>query len=160
MKWEAISSTPEHETYHLYKGDQKLLQLVFSPFTYSLRIECNGIKRVFFIRREGFLRNRVVIRNEYGIKTGEFGLENKAHFISFDEDRFYYTNDHSTITLSKEAEGEPHLSCKIPANNTGQSSRFKNDKELGNVHPALLMTLCWYSFQPAEKEKAAELALS
>ena len=76
MRWETVKSTPEQEVYHLYKDDKKRLTLVLNPFSNSARIECDKEKRVFLLRKEGFRRNKTVIRNEYGIKIAEFGHEN------------------------------------------------------------------------------------
>ena len=67
MRWETVKSTAEQEIYELYKDDQKRLTLIYNPFSNSARVECNKEKRVFLVRKEGFRRNKTVIRSEYGI---------------------------------------------------------------------------------------------
>ena len=91
MRWESVASTSNNEIYHLYKEDKKLLTLILNPFSNTARVECEKQKRVFLIRKEGFRRNKTVLRSEYGIKIGELGQENKANFIDVNEERFFYT---------------------------------------------------------------------
>src|SRR5437868_683852 len=76
MRWELASSNEKNEVYHLFKDDKAILTLVIDSFSRTARVECNNEKRVFQIRKEGFLRNKMVIRNEYGIRIGELGQEN------------------------------------------------------------------------------------
>ena len=163
MRWETVKSTPEQEVYHLYKDDKKRLTLIYSPFSNSARVECNKEKRVFLIRKEGFRRNKTVIRSEYGIKIGEFGQENKQHFIEVNNERFYYTthnNPLAELVLFKEKKETPVVSCGLKADNGGTGLYFKKDKNLGEMpHPGLLMALCWYMFLPVAKESVAEYAL-
>lgn len=90
MRWESIKSTSNNEIYHLYKGDDKLLTVTLNPFSNSARVECDSQKRIFLIRKEGFRRNKTVLRSEYGIKIGELGQDNKENFIDVNNERFYY----------------------------------------------------------------------
>lgn len=73
MRWQPVSSSSNNEVYHLYKDDKKILTLTLNPFSNTARVECDKQKRVFLIRKEGFLRNKTVLRNEYGMKIGELG---------------------------------------------------------------------------------------
>ena len=57
MKWQLALSSEQQEVYELWHNDKKLLQLDFHPFTNSARIQYADEKRVFLIRKEGFLRN-------------------------------------------------------------------------------------------------------
>ena len=156
MRWETVKSTTEQEIYHLYKDDKKRLTLVFNPFSNSARVECNKEKRVFLIRKEGFRRNKTVIRNEYGIKIGEFGQENRQHFITVNEEKFYYSarsNPLAELVLFKETEEQPVVSCGLSTKEGTTAVYFKKDKNLSDQpHPGLLMALCWYMFLPVAKE--------
>ena len=93
MRWESVLSTTEDQVYHLYKKDKHLLTLTVHPFSNSARVECNKQKRVFFIRKEGLLRNKTVLLCEYGTRIGELGHENNETYISMNDERFYYSND-------------------------------------------------------------------
>ena len=162
MRWEADKSTSEHEVYHLFNGDKKELTLIYNPFSSSTRIECNREKRVFLIRKEGFRRNKKVIRNEYGIKIGEFGQENGEQFITVNEERFFYAthnNPLAELILYRDSRENPLVSCSLRVKNGNTGVKFRNEQELPDgSHPGLLMALCWYMFLPVVKENTVEFA--
>lgn len=161
MRWETVASTSNNEVYHLYKDDKKILTLAFNPFSNSARVECEKQKRIFLVRKEGFLRNKIVLRNEYGIKIGELGHENKENFIDVNDDRFYYTfrnNPLAELVLYKESEDQPFVTCSLGAKEGDPAVTFTKAKKLSDTtHPGLLMALCWYMFLPVAKENAVEL---
>lgn len=163
MRWEsAKSATTNHEVYHLCKDDKKLLTLTLNPFSSSARVECNNEKRVFLVRKEGFRRNKTVLRNEYGFKIGELGTENKLNFIMVNGERFYYTiqnNPLAELILYKESKEKPFVTCSLNAGNSGTGISFSKDTELSDApHPGLLMALCWYMFLPVARENVVEYA--
>jgi hypothetical protein len=161
MKWELMQSSTEQDVYRLHDGGNKVLQLIFSPSSFSLRIDCNNNKRVFFVRREGFLKNRVVLRNEYGIRIGELGSENKQHFITMNDQKFFYSGDRSQFVVTRDGDANPIMKCEIELNQELKTEGFSKDKYPGNVHPGLLMAACWYKFQPVSTQKeVAALAIS
>ena len=88
MRWETISASTSNEVYQLLQDDKRLLTLTLHPFSKTARLDCETEKRVFQIRKEGFLRNRTVLRNEYGVKIGELGQENKELFIEVNNEKF------------------------------------------------------------------------
>lgn len=159
MRWESVNTNSSNEVYHLYKDDKKILTLVLNPFSNTARVECEKEKRVFLIRKEGFRRNKTVLRNEYGIKIGEIGHENNKHFIDVNKERFFYTthnNPLAELVLYKESVQQPFVTCGLTIN---EGVQFKKDKQLlaDTSHPGLLMALCWYMFLPVTKEKAVEI---
>ena len=162
MRWETIASNSGNEIYHLYKDDKKLLTLTLNPFSNSARVECEKEKRVFLIRKEGFRRNKVVLRSEYGVKIGELGQENKENFIVVNEERFYYTtknNPLAEMVLYKESKEKPFVTCSLTVNEGTTDVLFSKDKGLSATsHPGLLMALCWYMFLPVAKENVVEFA--
>ena len=125
-------------------------------------MECKNEKRVFLVRKEGFRRNKTVIRNEYGIRIGELGAENKLNFIMVNDERYYYTIRNSPLAelvLYKESPDKPFVTCSLNAGTNGTGISFSKDKELaGAPHPGLLMALCWYMFLPVAKENVVEYA--
>ena len=162
MRWETVSSTSNNEVYHLYRDDKKILTIALNPFSNSARVECEKQKRVFLIRKEGFRRNKIVLRNEYGIKIGELGHENKDNFIDVNDERFYYTihnNPMAELVLYKESIDYPFVTCGLSTKEGNPSVNFTKDKKLSDAtHPGLLMALCWYMFLPVAKENVAEFA--
>ena len=125
-------------------------------------MECDKQKRVFLIRKEGFLRNKTVLRNEYGMKIGELGHENKENFIDVNDERFYYTthnNPLAQLVLYKDSKDKPFVTCGLSTKEGTAAVHFTKDKQLADTsHPGLLMALCWYMFLPVTKENVAEFA--
>ncbi len=155
MQWETISANSSNEVYELRHKDKKLLTLILHPFSNTARVECEEEKRVFLIRREGFLRNKTVLRNEYGIKIGELGLENKESFIDVNNERFYYSIQESTspkLLLYKETKEHPTLVCGLNIDDGKTSVQLQN-KSNTSSQTSLLMALCWYMFLPVAAAK-------
>jgi hypothetical protein len=158
MRWETISANSSNEVYQLWNKDKRLLTLTLHPFSNTARVECDEQKRVFQIRREGFLRNRTVLRNEYGIKIGELGLDNKERYIDVNGERFYYVvqnNPLAELVIYKESKEEPVLVCGLDVKNGNTAVQFRNERNELSSHPSLLMALCWYMFLPVAKENTA-----
>lgn len=156
MQWESVTTADSNEVYHLIKEGKKILTFTLHPFSNTARVECDNEKRVFLIRKEGFRRNKTVIRNEYGFKIGELGQENKVNFIDVNDERFFYTvqNDpQAQLILYKESKENPFVSCLLTTADGNTSVEFKKAKKLSSTsHPGLLMALCWYMFLPVTKE--------
>ncbi|HEV7779625.1 MAG TPA: hypothetical protein VGO58_00085 [Chitinophagaceae bacterium] len=162
MRWESIVSNSNNEIYHLYKDDKKILTLTLNPFSNTARVECEKQKRVFLIRKEGFRRNKTVLRSEYGIKIGELGQENNENFIDVNDERFFYSKENNPLAelvLYKESKEKPFVTCSLSTREGNTSVDFKKDKQLSDTsHPGLLMALCWYMFLPVAKENVVEMA--
>ena len=158
MRWELIKATTEHEVYHLMKDDTKLLSLELNSFSQAARIQCENEKRVFMIRREGFLRNRTVIRNEYGVKVGELGQENRERFISVDEEKFFYSIQNNPLAelMIRDDQQQVIASCTLKTKEGKANVHMGNREEISNA--ALLMDVCWYLFLPVAKDNVAAYA--
>jgi hypothetical protein len=163
MRWESQTNNNNHEDYHLYKDDKKILSLSINPFSSTARVECNKEKRVFLIRKEGFMKNKTVLRNEYGIKIGELGSENKENYIDVNGERFFYAyhnNPLAELVLYKDTINKPFVVCGLNTDKGETAVHFKKDKDHPEgPHPGLLMALCWYMFLPVTKENVAEFAV-
>jgi hypothetical protein len=159
MRWETVAASANNEIYDLWHNDKKLLTLTLHPFSNSARVECRDEKRVFLIRKEGFRRNKTVLRNEYGIKLGELGIEDKGSFIDVNNERFYYAiqnNPLPELILYTDSTDRPFVVCGLNVKKGEDSVHFQKNKNLTS-HPGLLMALCWYMFLPVTKENVAEL---
>lgn len=162
MRWESATTNSNNEVYHLIKDDKKILTVILNPFSNSARVECEKEKRVFLIRKEGFRRNKTVLRDEYGFKIGELGMENKQHFIDVHGERFFYdthNNPLAELVLYKESIENPFVTCGLKIAEGSTDIHFAKDKKLADTsHPGLLMALCWYMFLPVTKENVVEFA--
>ena len=161
MRWETAPSVAGNEIYHLYKDDRKILTLSIHPFSNSARVEIDEEKRVILIRKEGFRRKRIVLRNEYGIKIGELGHDNKQDFIDMNNDRFYYyiqQDPCASIVLYKESLAKPLVACRLNTNNGKTSLAFGKEKNLQNLtQTSILTAMCWWLFLPVAKENFQEI---
>ena len=162
MKWEITSSSATQEIYELWHNEKRLLTLDFHPATNSARIKYAGEKRVFLIRKEGFLRSKTVLCNEYGFRLGQLVHDNKETFIEINHERYFYTihdNPETELIIYKESIDHPLIICGLNINNANASISLKNDKNLPvNSHSSLILALCWYMFQPVAKENILEYA--
>ena len=165
MKWQITSSTEKQEIYELWNNDRKLLTLDFHPFTNSARIEYADEKRVFLIRKEGFLRNKTVLRNEYGVRLGQLGYEKSnagEGTIELNEEKFSYTihnNPIAELVIYRDNKDEPFVTCGLKADNGDTSVKFSKENKLNPSQHVLLMALCWYMFLPVARENTVEYAL-
>jgi hypothetical protein len=162
MKWQIVLSTPRQEVYVLSNKERKLLTLDFHPTTNSARIEYADEKRVFLVRKEGFLKNKTVLCNEYGIRLGQLVHENKENFIELNNERFYYDiqdNPRAEVVIYKESKKNPLVVCELNINKANISLETTKDKILPvNALSSLLLALCWYILLPVAKKNTVEYA--
>jgi hypothetical protein len=163
MRWESVTSTLGYSVYALWNNGRKLVTLVFNPSSSAARIEYEGERRVFLIRNEGFRKSRTVLRNEYGMHIGHVGSENSEDFIELNNERFFYEVDNSTtpsVKIYKDSKEQPLAVCDWDVKRKDVLGSFRNNRIDENTQYSLLMTLCWYLFQPVQKaklEKSMEL---
>jgi hypothetical protein len=164
MKWKSVKSTIGYSVYALWNNGRKLVTLVFNSSSNAARIDYAGEKRVFLIRKEGFLKNKVVIRNEYGVKIGYAGTDVNGEFLEVNNERFFYSLDNSdkpTITIYKQVKDQPFAVCELDLDEKDimidLSGKHKSVKE--DTRNSLLMTLCWFLFQPAKASAKKEIPL-
>jgi hypothetical protein len=148
MKWASISKKSRQEIYELWDAEEKLLTLTFHADSGSLRITADNEKRVFLVGREGLLRSRTVLRNEYGIRMAQLNYENthdSIGTIDFDNERFTYAiQKHFLSELTIYKKGESLITCELPPVQEKGSSQ--------QDHDFLILTLCWYVFSLVKKD--------
>ncbi len=149
MRWELKPGAAGHETYHLYKDGKKLVAFSINSFSKMARVECTFPKRIFQIKKEGFLRNKTVLRNEYGVKIGVINY--KEHLVQINDDRFFFQArhvPHAELIIFRESKEKPILSCNHIPGDVNHTSDFVEYQEMGeDLHPGLLMSVCWYMFR-------------
>lgn len=166
MKWTVVSKSAKQEIYQLRQEDKIVLTLEFHPFTSAARIETADEKRVFQIRREGFLRNKTVLRNEYGIRIGQLdhvkSNDTEGEF-ELNEEKFSYTisNEPSPeLFLYRENTTVPFVVCGLKENNGNTSFHFSEKNIFSPLQHFLLMSLCWYTFLPVTNTNRVEVFAS
>lgn len=165
MKWIVVSKTSEQELYELWLKDKKVMALEFHPSTNSARISSDEEQRVFHLRKEGLLKNKTVLRNEYGIRIGRLGYEKwdaNHGYVELGNEKFNYTignNPMAELRISRDNSEEPLVVCGLKVKNDSTPVHFSNQNELSPSEYMLLLSLCWYIVLPVAKENVAEYAL-
>src|SRR4030095_1668078 len=146
MKWTSVSTKSRQEIYELWDAEEKLLTLTFHADSGSVRITADNEKRVFLVGREGLLRSRTVLRNEYGIRMAQLNYENpddSIGTIDFDNEKFAYSiQKHFFSELTIYKNGEFLIRCELPP---VHKESYHQD------HDFLILTLCWYIFSLVKK---------
>ena len=157
MKWETVTSGIGQKVYALWDNGRKLLTLAFNSSSNFAKIEYGEEKRAFTIRYEGLFKNKMVMRNEYGIRIGQVSTE-RENMIALNDEKLFYTiteGKEPKVILYKESIDNPFAVCTL---------KLENEKGiLPSVKPSatqqsLLLALSWYLFRPAAKEKTPEFA--
>jgi len=154
MNWETVTSGIGQKVYTLWNDGRKLLTMGFQSSSNFVKIEAEGEKRAFTIRYEGFLKNKMVMRNEYGVRIGQVSSENKENMIAFNDEKLYYTitNDQEPrVIVYKESPDKPLAVCALKLDN--DKSVIPSVKASATQH-SLLLALCWYLFSPVSRENA------
>lgn len=157
MNWETVTTDLEQKVFALWNNGRKLLTMVSNSNSNFVRLECGGEKRHFQIRYEGFLRNRMVMRNEYGVRIAQVKTENKQHFVELNDQRYYFSltgEGESRLAIYDESMEKPMAVCEMEV--TKDKSVLRSVKKTA-MHQSLLMALCWYLFVSVSKEIPTEL---
>jgi hypothetical protein len=147
MKWLSITTRVQEKIYELWNSKEKLLALAYHPASGTLRVSADNEKRVFLIGREGFLRRRTVLRNEYGIRVGQLTYDNNQDnqgLIDIDEENFtYILQSDSTPKASIYRNTEILAAAELPA--------ISEDINSDN-YDLLMLILCWYISMTVKKQ--------
>jgi hypothetical protein len=133
MKWLSIISNPRQEIYELWNTKEKLLTLNYHADKGTLRVTANDEKRVLLIGKEGFLRSRMVLRNEYGVRMGQLNYEtqeSRGRIEIYEEEFNYVTQNNFPSKVAIYRRNEMLAVCELPA--------------VSENNDLLILTLCWY----------------
>ncbi|MFI5185263.1 MAG: hypothetical protein ACHQF0_00905 [Chitinophagales bacterium] len=148
MEWLSINDDPRQRIYELWTNKEKSLILAYHPTSRTIRISTGDERRVFLIGREGFRRNRTVLRNEYGIRIGQLshdsGQVNQGNIEVSGEQYNYILQDVIPARAAIYKNGDMLAECELP-------EVSKNAK--GSDHDLLILTLCWYLDVAVKKEE-------
>lgn len=154
LHWYAATAKAGYEMYELWNDDALLLVLTFNPFSQTAKVECQHSCRNFKIEKEGFLRSKTILKNEYGIKIGELGIESwfkHEGFIDLNGERFFYTTQRKEVPellIYKTSKKNPLVICDLTTNNGSTGYTLTDKNKDADKHTSLLMALCWYIATP------------
>jgi len=154
MNWETVTSDLGNKVYALWNNGRQLLTMASSSGSNFVKLECEGIKRTFQIRYEGFKKNRIVMRNEYGVRIGQVKTENKEQFIELNDRKYFFSVDQSDkakVSIFDESRQNEVASCEL--NPVNEKNKLTNLKDTSNHH-GLLLALCWYLFATVSPQLA------
>jgi hypothetical protein len=154
MKWETVTSGIGDKAYALWNNGRKLLTLAFNSSSSFAKIECDGEKRTFTLRYEGFLKNKMVMRNEYGIRIGHVSAENKENLIALNDEKLSYIvteEEEPKIIIYKDSPESPLAVCSL---NIDKDKNILRSLKRSSDYHSLLLTLCWYLNLPVRKQEA------
>ena len=142
MKWVQISSNSSHQVYELWDNEEKQLAFSYHVGHGTIRI-LSTEPRVFQLHKKGFLKNRIQLLNEYGIKMAALIEEGDpgSGQIEIDEKKLRFSIHNrlykEAFIFSDESD-KPSITCDLPATL--------------NSYKVLLLVLCWYKMQHQKKE--------
>jgi len=158
MRWEIIKTEQSGNTeYHLTDGTASKATLRYNAALHSFRIRANDTQRMFFVEHTGFLRNKTVLKNEYGVIVGKLGTGawyNNIYHVEIDGEKYhiaYRNNPLAELVVYKKSIHQPLVSCALDATALKPQVHLDTNDEVS----ALLLGLCWYLFLPVAKEHAA-----
>lgn len=158
IKLHCLKTTDENgkNIFELCKNDESILRITFNPKKQTAKINCFDTRRKFKIDKEGFLNNKTILKNEYGVKIGQLKYENWNKIegsIELNGERYYYSNKIQTeLIFRKNKSKEPVLICELKPNHINKFEHYSNLNEATD-YTYLLMALGWFLLVPAAKEK-------
>ena len=142
MQWKTITSSIGNTAFGLWNNGQKMLTLAYKPKSNSVYLESkDGDKRLFHYKKKGFLKNKLVLQNEYGAELGKIIKEGRQKYIEVDDKRFYlnFKDDKNTeVEIIDEDKQEPIAVCSVEGDNPNDVTNY-----------SLLMVMCFYLLQPS-----------
>ncbi len=163
LKWVTTPVKQGFQSYELWNEEHCLVSLSINPFSQTTILQCADSRRQFKIEKEGFLRSRTIIKNEYGVKIGQLGLDNwfsDNGYVDFNMQRFHFQvtqNNPRQIIIYKHHSRNPLIICEL-SQEIGMSSNAIAQTDELDKSPCLLMAICWFMFMPAGKQYAVETA--
>jgi hypothetical protein len=158
MNWETVTSGIGHKVYALWSNGHKLLTLAFNTSSDFARIEYGDEKRAFIIRYEGIFKNKMVMRNEYGVLLGQVNAESRENFIDLDDQKLFYTitgDKEPNLIIYKESAAAPLAVCSLKVDN--EKGILPAARPSATTY-SLLLALCWYLFSAVAKDNIPKFA--
>lgn len=156
MNWETVTSGIGQRVYALWNNGRKLLTLAFNSGSEFARIEYGDEKRAFTLRYEGLFRNKMVMRNEYGVRLGQVIADSRENLIDLNDEKLYYTvtDKEPQLIIYRESPEQPLAVCALEIDN--DKGKITSGQTSATTH-RLLLALSWYLFATVGKKNVPEL---
>jgi hypothetical protein len=119
----------------------------------------DGEKRSLIIRKEGFLRNRTVLRNEYGIFLAQAQYDKNslaAGIIALEDQHLSFQIAAETLSY-RVCNESGKLLFTYDISEIASTGSFSQQAQ---VLLSLLVSACWYNLLPVKEKKAEELPVT
>ncbi len=142
-----FQSPTSQQEFQLQEDDVTSMIMKFHPDQQTVRISHGGEKRLYFFEQSG--NNKLVIRNEYGVKVGKILYDRWFHAngsIELNGKKFRHElhNEEDSLILFDKQKQNPLVKCKVLTKSI-----------VNQVHAGLMLTLCSYILIPGLKEAIA-----
>ena len=139
-----FQSPTSQQEFQLQEDDVTSMIMKFHPDQQTVRISHAGTKRLYFFEQSG--NNKLVIRNEYGVKVGKILYDRWLHangIIEFNGKKFRHElhNEEDSLILFDTKKHNTLVKCKVLTKTI-----------VNQVHAALMLTLCNYLLVPELKD--------
>ena len=154
MKWIRLTkSYTAVQVYNLVEGKLTLETLRYHPVQQSVRLNCGGQQRVFFIEPHGFRNSQFTIKNEYGFYEGKIhvdsngnneeagSIEHEAHKIQF---TFSHNKAVSELALYKQDGLKPIAVCSLQMEADEKEMPLFINKSFSGLYASLIWSLYWW----------------
>lgn len=148
MQWKAITTNIGNTVYGLWNNGRKLLTLAYKPQSDQVYIESeDGEKRYLKYKKEGILKKKVVLQNEYGTDLGKLKKEGSRQYVIIDNKRYFlnFLNSNKVEIIAEDAE-QPLTVCSLEVDNSTPKAKS-----------GLLMILCYYLLGHPQKVEEVSL---
>jgi hypothetical protein len=135
LEWLPLRIEDEIEIYELWSGLKKLMVFTINHREHIARIESENSRRNFHIDKEGFLLNKTILKNEYGVRIGQISHEllfKNEGIVELNEERFSYSIQNNPLTeliIYKKSKKEPLLVCSLKTKNENTFVHFSKNEE-------------------------------
>ena len=153
MKW--IRLTKSHspvQAYNLVEGKFILETLRYHPVQQSVRLNCNGQQRVFFIEPQGFRNSQFTVKNEYGFYEGKIhvdsnGKNEESAIIEYEENKIQFTffrnKPVAELVIYKQDGIKPMAVCSLQMDLDENDTPLFINKSFGGLYASLIWSLYW-----------------
>ena len=145
-----------NDEYQLKENDKTIVQVRHRRDMNTARVETIKGQRVLIIEKEGLIKRRVVIKNEYGVEIGQMAFDNWSDsqgVVQLDNIRYKFTLNASSsqeLYIYKGSRKNLVYQCNL-AFEKGNQSQLKDHTS------AFIISIAWYLHLQPVMEKVPEL---
>lgn len=141
MQWTHKGSRGNGEIFELQDNGSTVIDFHFNKTLGSIRLTTDHEKRVFLVTRQGMLRNKTILRNEYGFRLGKLSYDQQNSLegmAEFDGTRYLFRITRERMFLFRE--GSPADQYQLDL----KGEFFIHEKENVSTLHSLLLVYCYY----------------